>query len=89
MIGFLNIRQAAEFLGGRSISWMRKNLVGPDAIPGVKLNDRWLFRPEELSGWVERQGERNASIDLDQILDETIPRRRGRPLKAVERRGAG
>lgn len=49
VIGFLNIRQATEFLGGRSVSWVRSHL---HEIPYRKLYDRLLFDPQELRAYV-------------------------------------
>jgi excisionase family DNA binding protein len=53
--GFLDVKGAAEFLGG----WSRKriyNLVERGAIPFYKPQGRLLFDPDELREWVMEAG---------------------------------
>ena len=69
MIGYLNIRQAADFLGGRSLSWLRSHL---HEIPHRKLYDRLLFDPDELRAFVETRSERRNVLDLDDLVVEII-----------------
>ena len=69
MTGYLNIRQAAEFLGGRSVSWLRSHL---HEIPHRKLYDRLLFDPAELRAFVEARSERKIPVDLDCLVAEVI-----------------
>lgn len=69
MTGYLNIRQAAEFLGGRSISWLRSHL---HEIPHRKLYDRLLFDPDELRAFVEARSDRRIVLDLDDLVAEVI-----------------
>jgi hypothetical protein len=69
MTGYLNIRQAADFLGGRSLSWIRSHL---HEIPHRKLYDRLLFDPDELRAFVEARSERRNALDLDDLVAEVI-----------------
>ena len=69
MTGYLNIRQAADFLGGRSLSWLRSHL---HEIPHRKLYDRLLFDPEELRAFVETRSERRIVLDLDDLVAEVV-----------------
>ena len=69
MTGYLNVRQAAEFLGGRSVSWLRSHL---HEIPHRKLYDRLLFDPAELRAFVEARSERKIPVDLDCLVAEVI-----------------
>ena len=69
MTGYLNIRQAADFLGGRSLSWLRSHL---HEIPHRKLYDRLLFDPEELRAFVETRSERRSVLDLDDLVAEVV-----------------
>lgn len=69
MTGYLNIRQAADFLGGRSLSWIRSHL---HEIPHRKLYDRLLFDPDELRAFVEARAERRNALDLDDLVAEVI-----------------
>ncbi|OGO35301.1 MAG: hypothetical protein A2Z03_07765 [Chloroflexi bacterium RBG_16_56_8] len=75
VIGFLNIRQAAEFLGGRSVRWVRSHL---HEIPHRKLYDRLLFDPLELRAYVEACSERHLPIDIDAIVAQVLGPRRQR-----------
>jgi hypothetical protein len=53
--GFLDVKAAAEFLGG----WSQKriyNLVERRAIPFYKPHGRLLFDPDELREWVMEAG---------------------------------
>jgi hypothetical protein len=77
MTGYLNIRQAADFLGGRSLSWLRSHL---HEIPHRKLYDRLLFDPDELRAFVEARSERRKAVDLDALVSTVIGagRKRGR-----------
>ncbi len=69
MTGYLNIRQAADFLGGRSLSWLRSHL---HEIPHRKLYDRLLFDPDELRSFVETRSERRHALDLDDLVTELV-----------------
>lgn len=69
MTGYLNIHQAANFLGGRSISWLRSHL---HEIPHKKLYDRLLFDPDELRAFVETRSERRNMLDFDDLVAEII-----------------
>lgn len=69
MTGYLNIRQAADFLGGRSLSWIRYHL---HEIPHRKLYDRLLFDPNELRAFVEARAERRYALDLDDLVAEVV-----------------
>ena len=69
MTGYLNTRQAANFLGGRSLSWLRSHL---HEIPHRKLYDRLLFDPEELRAFVETRSERRHVLDLDDLVAEVV-----------------
>jgi excisionase family DNA binding protein len=52
--GFLDVKGAAEFLGGCSVKRIY-NLVERGAIPYHKPHGRLLFDPQELREWVERR----------------------------------
>jgi hypothetical protein len=79
MTGYLNTRQAAEFLGGRSLSWLRSHL---HEIPHRKLYDRLLFDPEELRAFVETRSARRIVLDLDDLVAEVVgEQRKRRPRK--------
>ena len=66
MAGFFNSREAARFLGGRSLRWLRAHLHD---IPHLRLYDRLIFDPAELRRWVERTAERSAAgIDISTII---------------------
>lgn len=69
MIGYLNTRQAADFLGGRSLSWLRSHL---HEIPHRKLYDRLLFDPDELRAFVEARAERRHVLDLGDLVAEVV-----------------
>ena len=69
MTGYLNIRQAASFLGGRSVSWLRSHL---HEIPHRKLYDRLLFDPAELRTFVEARSERRNPVDLDDLVSAVV-----------------
>lgn len=69
MIGYLNIRQAAEFLGGRSVSWLRSHI---HEIPHRKLYDRLLFDPVELRAFVEARSTRMIPVDLAGLVSEVL-----------------
>jgi hypothetical protein len=69
VIGYLNIRQAAEFLGDRSVSWLRSHL---HEIPHRKLYDRLLFDPAELRAFVEARSTRVIPVDLDNLVFEVL-----------------
>jgi hypothetical protein len=79
MTGFLNIRQAAAFLGGRSVSWLRSHL---HEIPHRKLYDRLLFDPAELRAFVEKNAKQRGPANLDALLNEIAPRRQERGRRA-------
>jgi hypothetical protein len=79
--GYLNAKQAAAFLGGRSVRWLRSHLY---EIPHYKLYDRLLFDPKELKAFVQKEAERVNPIDLDAIIASLgLPKRgkRGGPAK--------
>lgn len=69
MTGYLNVRQAAEFLGGRSVSWLRSHI---HEIPHRKLYDRLLFDPIELRTFVEARSTRRTPVDLDSLVSEVV-----------------
>jgi hypothetical protein len=69
MTGYFNIRQAAEFLGSRSVSWLRSHL---HEIPHRKLYDRLLFDPVELRSFVEARSTRRTPVDLDSLVSEIV-----------------
>jgi hypothetical protein len=69
MTGYLNIRQAAEFLGGRSVSWLRSHL---HEIPHRKLYDRLLFDAVELRTFVEARSTRRTPVDLGSLVSEIV-----------------
>ena len=69
MTGYFNIRQAAEFLGGRSVSWLRSHL---HEIPHRKLYDRLLFDPVELRTFVEARSTRRTPVDLDSLVSAVV-----------------
>lgn len=71
--GYLNVRQAAEFLGGRSVSWLRGHL---HEIPHRKLYDRLLFDPHELRFFVEQNAERRNPVDVDAVVAGVLGKRR-------------
>ena len=74
MIGYLNIRGAAEFLGGRSVSWVRSHL---HEIPHCKLYDRLLFDPAELRAFVEANSAKYNPIDVNAVVASVLgPRKR-------------
>jgi len=74
VIGYLNVRQGAQFLGGRSVSWMRSHI---GEIPHRKLFDRLLFDPAELREWVERTAERHVPVDVDAVVAQVMgPKKR-------------
>ncbi len=82
--GLLNIRQAAVFLGGRSVSWLRSHLT---EIPHRKLFDRLLFDPAELRAFFEKRAERRNPVDLDAIVTDVMNRQRSRHSGVSRRRG--
>ena len=69
MTGYLNIRQAATFLGGRSVSWLRSHL---HEIPHRKLYDRLLFDPAELRAFVEARSVRRDPVDLADLVSAVV-----------------
>jgi hypothetical protein len=75
MSGYLNVRQAASFLGGRSVSWLRSHL---HEVPHQKLYDRLLFDPAELRAFVEQRAEKKNPIDLDTIVAGVLGSRKRR-----------
>ena len=72
MIGFLNTRQAAAFLGGRSVRWLRDHL---HEIPHRKLYGSLIFDPVELRRFVEEKAERPAQVNVGEIVDKVMARR--------------
>jgi hypothetical protein len=78
MTGYLNIRQAADFLGGRSLSWLRSHL---HEIPHRKLYDRLLFDAAELHAFVEARSERRVPVDLDGLISDVLGSGRNRRSK--------
>ncbi len=71
--GYLDIRAAATFLGGRSVSWLRSHL---HEIPHWTLYDRHLFDPAELKAFVEQKAERRSVVDLDAVVRNVMGNRR-------------
>ena len=65
MNGYLDIHGARQFLGNKSVSWMRLHI---HEIPHQKLFDRLIFDPVELRAWVEKTAERVNPLDLDEIV---------------------
>lgn len=51
MTGFLYIPRSEEFMGERSVSWLRSHR---HETPHRKLYDRFLFNPVELRAFVEK-----------------------------------
>ncbi len=82
MTGYLNVAQAAEFLGGRSVAWLRTHLAD---IPHLKLYDRLLFDPAELRVFVERNAERRNPVDLDAVVASVLGPRKSRSKKGRAR----
>ncbi len=80
MTGYLNVRQAASFLGGRSVSWLRGHL---HEIPHRKLYDRLLFDPQELRAFVEQNAEKKNPIDLDAIVAGVLGQSKRRAKKGA------
>ncbi len=75
---FLNVREAAVYLGGRSASWLRSHLAD---IPHLKLYDRLLFDPADLRAFVEKKAERRNPVDLDAGVASVLQHQRRRPRK--------
>ncbi len=75
MTGYINIHEAARFLGGRSVSWVRSHL---HEMPHRKLYDRLLFDPVELRAFVEANAERRNPIDIDAIVHDVMGSSAGR-----------
>ncbi len=75
MTGYLNVREAAAFLGGRSVSWLRSHLGD---VPHLRLYDRLLFDPVRLKEWVEATAERRDPVDVDAVVAGVLGPRRGR-----------
>jgi len=73
MTGYLNIRAAGQFLGGRSVSWVRSHL---HEIPHRKLYDRLLFDPQELRAFVETNSIKHNPIDVDAVVANVLGKRR-------------
>lgn len=69
MTGYLNIHDAAAFLGGRSVSWVRSHL---HEIPHRKLYDRLLFDPAELRAFVEARSDCRDPVDLDDLVSAVV-----------------
>ncbi len=69
MRGYINIHEAARFLGGRSASWVRSHL---HELPHRKLYDRLLFDPVELRAFVDAKAERRNPIDIDAIVRDVM-----------------
>lgn len=78
MIGYLDIHGARQFLGNRSVSWLRVHI---GEIPHVKLYDRLLFDPTELRAWVEQTSVRHVPIDVNKLVAEVM--QPGRKRKTV------
>jgi len=76
MTGYLDIHGARQFLGNRSLSWLRLHV---HEIPHVKLYDRLLFDPAELRAWVEQTAVRHNPIDIDAVVAQVMmPKRKER-----------
>jgi hypothetical protein len=79
MTGYLDIHGARQFLGNRSLSWLRSHIA---EIPHLKLYDRLLFDPAELRVWVERTAERHNPVDVDAVVAQVMqPKRKGRAAR--------
>lgn len=76
MTGYLDLHGARQFLGNRSVSWLRLHV---HEIPHLKLYDRLLFDPAELRAWVAATAERHNPVDIDAVVREVMqPARKGR-----------
>jgi hypothetical protein len=77
VIGFLDIHGARQFLGNKSLSWLRLHV---SEIPHYRLHDRLLFDPQELRAYVLTAAERHNPIDVDKLVHEVMqqPKRKGR-----------
>lgn len=79
MNGFLDVHGARQFLGNKSLSWLRSHI---DQIPHRKLFDRLIFDPLELRQWVEATAERHVPVDVDAVVREVMqPSRKGRAAR--------
>jgi hypothetical protein len=76
VIGYLDIHGARQFLGNRSVSWLRLHV---HEIPHLKLYDRLLFSPDELQAWVLATAERHNPVDVDAVVASVmVPARKKR-----------
>lgn len=75
MNGYLDIHGARQFLGNKSLSWLRLQIA---EIPHLKLYDRLLFDPAELRAWVERTAERVNPVDVDAVVREVMQTKKQR-----------
>ncbi len=65
---YLNSREAARFLGGRSLRWLRSHL---NEIPHLRLYGQLLFDPMEIKQWVIRTAEcRETHVDVVAIVEK-------------------
>lgn len=79
MTGYLDIHGARQFLGNRSLSWLRLHV---HEIPHMKLYDRLLFDPAELRAWVVATAERHNPVDVDALVAEVMqPKGKGRAAR--------
>jgi hypothetical protein len=77
--GYLDIHGARQFLGNKSVSWIRSHI---SEIPHRKLYSQLLFCPLELRVWVEATAERHTPVDVDAVVAEVMkPRRKGRAAR--------
>jgi hypothetical protein len=76
MTGYLDIHGARQFLGNKSLSWLRLHI---SELPHYRLYDRLLFSPQELSDWVMRTAEKHVPVDVDAIVSQVMQpgRKRG------------
>lgn len=87
MIGYLPIAAAARFIG-RSPRWLRRRL---NQIPHYRPPEgQLLFKAADLESYLDQfrvEPTRPAKVDLDEILADVAPRRRGRQrIEAGQRR---
>jgi excisionase family DNA binding protein len=54
----LNVRDAATYLG--TTVWFIRNLGWSDALPIIKLGNRWLFDKADLDSYVDRMKTQSA-----------------------------
>lgn len=84
----LNLKQAAAYLKVHPVTLSR--LAASGRVPGAKIGRSWVFREEELSGWLQEEiasqtAERSHSDTATTASSEAPPlaRRRGRPRRRL------